>query len=263
MISNADEIEAHVLGVGSAASGYEDVRAREDSPVGEMDFYVCAGEAFDAADGDVGNDVDAFVVEELLNGFGDVGVFAVGEGGVALDNGDARAEAAHGLGKLKADVAAANDEEMFGDDVEFEGFDVGERMGFMQAGDGIDGGAGAGIDEDLFGSEGEGAAGVEVDLDGFGADEFAKAHCKLCAVLFEVVEVDLGESFDHLSFVGANGGHVDVPFTVNHAELRAALEVRGDLGAVDNVFAGQAGHVGTGSADGILLDGDDAATMRG
>jgi len=73
--------------------------------------------------------------------------------------------------------------------------------------------------------------------------------------------VDLGESFDHLSFVSANGGHVDVPFIVNHAELCAALEVRGDLGAVDDVFTGQAGDVGAGSADGVLLDGDDAATL--
>jgi len=184
---DADEFEAHVLGVGSATSGYEDVRACEDSAIGKMEFYVCAGETFNAADGGVGNDVDAFVVEELLDGFGDIGVFAVGEGGVALDDGDAGAEAPHGLGEFKTDVAAADDEEMFGYGVELEGFDVGERMSFEEAGDGVDGRAGAGVDEDLVGGEDAGATGVEVDLDGFGADEFAKAHRKFCAVLFEVV----------------------------------------------------------------------------
>ena len=46
----------------------------------------------------VGDDVDAFVVEELLEAFDDVGVFAVDEAGVALDDGDARAEATNSLG---------------------------------------------------------------------------------------------------------------------------------------------------------------------
>jgi hypothetical protein len=161
---DACQFQAHIAGVGGAASGYEEVGTFEEGASAEMQLYVCSGDAFDAGDGGAGDDVDAFVVEELLDGFRDVGVFAVGEGGVALDDGDAGAEATHGLSELEADVASADDEEMFGKDVEFEGFDVSERTRFEEAGDGFEGGAGAGGEEDFVDGEGAGASGVEIDL---------------------------------------------------------------------------------------------------
>jgi hypothetical protein len=41
---------------------------------------------------------------------------------------------------------------------------------------------------------------------------------------------------------------------MDHAELGASLEEGGDLRAVNDVFAGQAGEVGAGAADLLLLD---------
>ncbi len=68
-----------------------------------------------------GDDRDAFVGENLLDGRGDVGVFTWRKPrSPPLEHGDARAEPAIHLGELEADVAAADDHQMFGQGVEFE-----------------------------------------------------------------------------------------------------------------------------------------------
>ncbi len=89
------------IGVWGAACGDEDVRALEcyfPVGLGEVQSDGFAGGAFDAREAGVGDDLDAFVLEELLEAFDDVGVFVVGDAGVAFDDGDACAETADGLG---------------------------------------------------------------------------------------------------------------------------------------------------------------------
>jgi hypothetical protein len=71
------------------------------------------------------------------------------------------------------------------------------------------------------------------------------------------------EVVDHFALAGANTGHVDVPLAVDDAELGAALKVRGYLGTVDDVLAGQTGDVGTGSAHGFLFYNDGVGAVRG
>ena len=75
--------------------------------------------------------------------------------------------------------------------------------------------------------------------------------------------VYLMKAIDHLSLVGADGIHIDAPVAVDDAELRAALKVRRYFGAMDDVFAGQAGNIGTGSAHNVLFDDDGATAVRG
>ena len=65
-----------------------------------------------------------------MEGFGDVVVFTMSEARVAIDDGHAAAEAAHGLGEFETDKTASQDEEMLGDAVEFEGFDVARSTGW-------------------------------------------------------------------------------------------------------------------------------------
>ena len=135
-------------------------------------------------------------------------------------------------------------------------------LGFDEAGNGFDGGAGAGVDEDAVGAEGAGTASVEGDFNGLLCDEAAEAHDDLGVALGEVGEVDLHVVVDQLLAAGVDAGHIDVPVAVDDAELGAALEVLSDFGAVDDVLAGKAGDVGTGSADALVLDGDDALSLR-
>ena len=245
---DSDDVEAHVLRVGSAAGGDKEVRALEDGTVAQMECDRFAGGSFDAGDSGVGGDVDALVPEELIEAFDYVGVFAVSEGGVALDDGDMGAEAAYGLGELKPDEAATEDDEVLGKDVEFEGFDVRHGRGFGEAGDGIDGGVRAGVEEDTVGAEGAGATCVECDFDGFFSDEAAEAHDDLGVAFGVVAEVHVAKAVDHALAAGADPHHIDVPVAVDDAELGAVLEERGDFGGVDDVFAGQAGDVGAGAA---------------
>ena len=131
-----------------------------------------------------------------------------------------------------------------------------------EAGDGIDGGSGAGVDEDAVGAQGARASGAEVDLDGVGVEQASEAHDDFGAALFEVVEMHLVEAVNHFSLASSDGGHVDVPFAVVDAELGAALKVRGYLGAVDDVLGWKTGDVGAGSADGVLFDGGDTLALR-
>jgi len=63
---------------------------------------------------------------------------------------------------------------MFGDDIELEGFDVGERRGVAEAGDAVvDGGAGSSVDGDLVAAEDAGIAVGEGDLECLLSDEAA------------------------------------------------------------------------------------------
>ena len=98
-------------------------------------------------------DADAFFFEEGLDGGGDVFVFARDEAGDLFDDGDFAAEAAEDLSEFEADVAAADDDEMARERVEFEDADVGQVGDLIDAGKVGDDGAAADVDEDLIGGE--------------------------------------------------------------------------------------------------------------
>ena len=125
---DSDDFEAHVFCVGCAASGDEEMRALDDGRLagGQWRCSVTVLPEVPSTEGSgIGDDLDAFVAEELLEAFDDVGIFAVSECWVAFDDGDAGTEAAHGLCEFKADVAAAEDEQMLGEDGRAQGLRCG------------------------------------------------------------------------------------------------------------------------------------------
>jgi len=138
----AGGFEPNVVGVWCAAGGNEEMSAFDDDVCAVLrcaESYGLAGEAFDAVYRCVHAEADVFVFAELVECVGDVGIFAVQETGVVFDDRNAAAEAAHGLSKLEADVAASENEKMLGEMVEFEGFDMRQRMCFDETGSGVDG----------------------------------------------------------------------------------------------------------------------------
>ena len=163
---DASTVEAEVLRVGGAPDGEEDVGAGDGRVVGfgaggaGLDTQWMRGEV-DAFGVEV--DGDAFGFEDAEDAGGDVFVFVGGEARAFLDDGDLGAEAAVHLGELDADVAAADDEEVLGEDVEGEEGGVGEVGDGVDAGEIGDGGSAAYVEEDLVGGEG-----VVVDLHGGG-----------------------------------------------------------------------------------------------
>ena len=81
-------------------------------------------------------DVDAFVFENFFDGGGDVFVLVGDEVRLHFDDGDLAAEAAVHLAELDADVAAADDDEMLGNEVDLEHGGVGEVIDLVDAGRG-------------------------------------------------------------------------------------------------------------------------------
>ena len=220
----------------------------------EVEGDLVAGFAGNLGEGGVGEDVDAFGGEDLGEGFGDIGVFARKDPGGAFEDGDATAEAAQGLGEFEADVAAAEDGEVCGEGVEFEGFDVGEGLCVGEAGDGVDGGAGAGADDEGVGGEGAGFAVGEGEEHGFGGDEAAFAEEEIDVGLGETVLVHLDEAVDHGAFAVADGAHVDGGVGGGEAVGGEFAGEFGDGGGVNDVFGGEAGDVGAGAADVFAFD---------
>ena len=96
---------------------------------------------------------NAFILEELRHRLGNVLIFAVDQAIIPFHDGDAAAQAPHGLGKFQADIAAAKNQQMFRDDVEFQRLHMRERRGLNHARYVIDLRPGPGVDEDLLAME--------------------------------------------------------------------------------------------------------------
>src|ERR1700722_3086685 len=72
---------------------------------------------------------DAFVLEELSDGLGNILIFTMEQPIIALHDGYAAAQTTHSLGKFETDIATTENQQMFGDDVEFQGLDMRKGRG--------------------------------------------------------------------------------------------------------------------------------------
>ena len=160
-----------------------------------------------------------------------------------------RAEAAQGLRKFQADVAAAENDEMLRDAIEIESFDVRHGIGGGHPGSFGDGGAGTEVEEDAIAFDDARAAGIQGNFHFLGGDKARRAHDQLRARLFIKFQVDLDVAFDHFAFAALDAGHIGGERAEIEAEFGGARGVGVHFGALNNVFAGQAGDVGAGAAD--------------
>ena len=69
---------------------------------------------------------------------------------VAIDHSDPAAEAVHRLGKLDADKAPAQNQEMFRNAIELQCFDMGQGVRFTKTGRRIDGRVGSRVNNDAL-----------------------------------------------------------------------------------------------------------------
>ena len=97
--------------------------------------------------------VDAFALEDLEDRRRHVLVLAANQPIAHLDDGDLAAEAPEHLAELEADVAAADDDEMLGDEVDVHHRAVGEERHVVEPGHGGNERAAADVDEDALGGE--------------------------------------------------------------------------------------------------------------
>ena len=96
-----------------------------------MDFAARAAANADDVRGS--QDFDAFAGQDLCEVGGNVDIFSGEKMRALLDDSDFAAEAAVRLGEFQSDKAAPENDEMPGDAVQFQGFDMRERICFAQA----------------------------------------------------------------------------------------------------------------------------------
>jgi len=171
-----------------------------------------------------------------------------------LEDGDFASETAVRLCELETNVATTDDDEMFGEAVQLEEFDIGEGLGFAQAGDGRDGGVRAQVEEDALADDRARASVVEANLKGFGAGEAGFTHHELSVGFAIVLQVSRDQRFDHLAFAPPDGLHVDRDRTGDGAKLTGMTCEVGDLRAPNFIFRRKAIDVWAGAADPSALD---------
>ena len=119
-------LQPDAVGVRGAAAGDEQVRPLDHNP------WCAGGRTPPDRPSTRGTVIPVstsipLVPEELFDRFRHVGVFPVDERAAAHDDRHAAAEPAQGLGQFEPDVAAAQNDQVPGGAVQFQGFDVRER----------------------------------------------------------------------------------------------------------------------------------------
>src|SRR6516164_6406130 len=83
----------------------------------------------------------------------------------------------------------------------------------------------------------------ECDLEGLGAVGWSVAEDQFSPAFLVVPQQHAVPARDHLAFTFANSAHIDAELSVHDVELKTSPEVRGDLRALNDVFAGQTSDV--------------------
>ena len=133
---NAGQFQAESFGVRIAACGdqymttlYHSFR----SILLDDDTHRVATFARHLLDPRIQQNVDAFICEQAAKALTYVRVFFGHQPLVAVDYCHLAAEAAHRLGHLHSDVAPTDNEQVFGNFIEFKGLDMRERPRFRKA----------------------------------------------------------------------------------------------------------------------------------
>ena len=148
-------VEAEIAGVRDAADGEQHMRANHRAiAVVAVDadrnaFFVRGKrDAFG-----LHTEGDAFFFQDRLDGLGNVRIFPGDEVRTLLDDRHLGSEAAVHLGEFQPDIAAADDDQMLGQEVDVHHGRVGEVAHSVDARHGRHVGAAADIDEDALGAE--------------------------------------------------------------------------------------------------------------
>jgi len=245
------------VGVGNASGGDEEVRAFDFAGLsGGAEFHgdAVAG-ARDFFDSGVEMNLNAVLLKDGGDGFGDVFIFAAEELASALKNRDPAAEAAEELREFEADVAAAKNEEVGGNFGELHDGSAVEEGNVRKAWGIGDGGVASGVDKEAIGGEVEFAAFGCADDDGFGAGERGHAVDEIEIFRFGDSALVAGaEQVDDIAFAFADALHSDAQGAGMDAVIRPAAGEIGDAAAGDHGLCGRAAFVDAGAADVDFFD---------
>src|SRR5688572_3979653 len=263
---NARDVEPDVRRVGYAARRDQQVAALDRPLFGSRantHANLRAGAAGNPERLGIQHDLDALVDKLLCQHFSHVRILACGELRSPLQYGHTRAEPAHGLRELEADIAAAGHDEVLGNPVELQRFDVSQGLAIGESRHFRNCRASAQVEEDPVTRNPSSTAVLRTHFDQRRRDESSFADDQLGTAVCIVLAVDGNQVIDHLPLATTHALHVDADVARGDAEFRSATDQRRHSRAVDHVLAGEAGDVRTGSADQPALDDDGAPRCPG
>jgi hypothetical protein len=196
------------------------------------------------------HDVDAVLGQDLLDLGRDVGVLARNQPVVARDDGDARAEAPEHLAELEPDVAAAENDQVRRQDLQFHDARRVEPVHVGEARDVRHRGATTGVDDDPVGGEQALATRVEAHAHGARINEAALAEHEIDRRhALEPALAAAPELLDHALLARPDLGEIDARGARMHAEIGAAPREIGDARGGDHRLGRGAADVDAGAAD--------------
>ena len=163
---------------------------------------------------------DAILAEHVLHGGRDVGVFAVEDLRLRLDDSDLAAETAVRLCHFKPDIAGAQHHQVRRHMVELQRLDMGERPGVGETGNFRHCRMRPDVEHDLIAGKKARTAIVQPDFDRLGRREIPAAHDQLGTALPVGVEMEGHLVIDHGALALAYGRHVGFDRAVHRTVRR-------------------------------------------
>ncbi len=259
---DAGGLQPEIVGVGHAPDAEQEVRAgdlgrRAAARGGEADAPVRVGDRVVRRGGD---DPDSLALEDLLDRRGDVLVLPGDEPVGLFDHRHPAAEAAVHLRELEADVAAAEQDQVLGQEIDLHHARVGEMGDAVEAGDVGHPRAGADVDEDALA------------LDHLVADAHPPRALEAGMVVVDRAPLHapqpfldaLGRAFDEGVLARLDLLHVDAHRAVDDdAEVGGAPRHVSGAGAGDEGLGRGAAGVDAGPAEALALDDGDGHAGAG
>ena len=183
-------------------------RLRADCCRSTLDANLLAGSSLDSGNLGSQENLNPLVVKQFEERGPDVRVLTAGESSATLDHRHARAEPARCLCQLEANVPTAHHDEMIGDTLQVEHFDMRHRLGVSQSRHLGNRRARADAQDDTFARDRSRAPVVEIDDNGLRSHEARLTHDQVHAAGFVPPEMDLDEILDHLPFPPLNAPHI-------------------------------------------------------
>src|SRR5262249_4780787 len=150
---------------------------------------------------------------------------------------------------------------MFGNFVEFERLDMGERFRFIKAWNRSQTGPRTGTHDYVCTTQVTHGAVRECDLQRSRAYELSCSQNKLCSSLVVVLQIHLVQAPHHHALALTHARHVNGEAVMSNAKFFASAEVGGDLRTVDDVLAWQASDVRARSANVLAVDDGDTLSF--
>ena len=194
---------------------------------------------------------DAFLLEQIPDGPGNVRILPSDERRSHLDDRDLTSEAPEHLAELEADVAPADDDEVLGQDAQVHHRAVREKRGAIDAGQFRDRGTTADVDEDAVGAE-EGL--TNRDLPCRAEAGVAPEHVALLEALQHLLEALSRLGGDCvLAGLDARDVHTD-PAIDGHTIVSGAARKMGCIGTGDHGLRRDAACIHAGATDEMPFD---------